>query len=280
MDLSSVTELTPLAEVIRDVLRVAKGAGAEIFVAGAVARDLWLWHVHRIRTGRATADLDFAVQCENWHQFELISKTLVVETEFEGDPKKRHRFLHRNGMPVDLVPFGGIEKPDRTIAWPPDESHVMSLLGFREVLGMTVVFHLPGGVSVPVVSLPSLVALKLIAWQDRRLREPGKDAADLDVIFRSYSDAGNTERMFNEIPGLDERTDFDFELAGAELLGRDLGKTTGAELIEAIRELLEVESNAEGELRLAREMRRGDEESARRRLSSVLRGLTAGGAGK
>jgi predicted nucleotidyltransferase len=124
-----------------------------------------------------------------------------------------------------------------------------------------------------------LVALKLIAWQDRGLREPGKDAADLDVIFRSYGDAGNTERMFDEIPGLDERTDFDFELAGAELLGRDLGKTKGGELVEAIRELLEIESNAEGELRLAREMRRGDEESARRRLSYVLRGLKAVGAG-
>lgn len=276
MELSSVTELTPLAEVTRDVLRVAKGAGAPIFVAGAFARDLWLWHAHGIRTGRATADLDFAVQCEDWRQFDVISKALV-ESDLKVDPRKRHRFLHRNGTPVDLVPFGGIEKADRTIAWPPDESHIMSLLGFREVLGTTVVFHLPGDVSVPVVSLPSLVALKLVAWQDRRIREPGKDAADLDVILRCYGDAGNIERMFDEIPGLDERKDFDFELAGAELLGQDLAKTTGAELVEALRELLEIESNAEGELRLAREMRRGDEESARRRLSALLRGLAAGG---
>ena len=279
MELSSVTELTPLAEVVRDVLRVAKRAGAQIFVAGAVARDLWLWHSHGITTGRATADLDFAVQCEDWRQFDLISEALV-ESDLEVDPRKRHRFLHRNGTYVDLVPFGGIEKADRTIAWPPDGSQVMSLLGFREVLGTTVVFHLPGNVSVPVVSLPGLVALKLIAWLDRRIREPGKDAADLDLILRSYGNAGNTERMFDEVPGLDERTDFDFELAGAELLGQDLAKTTGVELVEALRELLEIESNAEGELRLAREMRRGDEESARRRLSALLRGLTTDGKGK
>jgi predicted nucleotidyltransferase len=279
LELSSVTELTPLAEVIRDVLRVTEGAGAQIFVAGAVARDLWLWHAHGIRTGRATADLDFAVQCEDWRHFDVISEALV-ELGFKVDPRKRHRFLHRNGTPVDLVPFGGIEKADRTIAWPPDESHIMSLLGFREVLGMTVVFHLPGGVSVPVVSLPSLVALKLVAWQDRRIREPGKDAADLEVILRSYGNAGNIERVFDEILGLGERKDFDFELAGAELLGQDLAKTTGAELVEALRELLENESNVEGELRLAREMRRGDEESARRQLSALLRGLAAGGKGE
>lgn len=56
MDLSNVTEITKLADVARDLLSAARGAEAEIFVAGAVARDLWLWYGHGIqseRTGRS-----------------------------------------------------------------------------------------------------------------------------------------------------------------------------------------------------------------------------------
>jgi predicted nucleotidyltransferase len=133
MDLSDVTALAPLAEVVRDVLRVAERAKVEIFIAGAIARDLWLEFGYGISTRRATADLDFAVQCESWEHFGRLAEQLLAAGFQRPAGEGQHRLRHPNGTLVDIVPFGEIERADHTIAWPPDQSHVMSLVGFREV---------------------------------------------------------------------------------------------------------------------------------------------------
>ncbi|MEK6770751.1 MAG: hypothetical protein AABY62_03815 [Pseudomonadota bacterium] len=66
-------------------------------------------------------------------------------------------------MVVDLVPFGAIERPDRTIAWPPSGSVVMSVFGFREALAATIPVLLPERITAQVVSLPALAILKIAA---------------------------------------------------------------------------------------------------------------------
>jgi predicted nucleotidyltransferase len=275
MDLSDVTALKPLAEVVRDALRAAEQAQVEIFLAGAIARDLWLEFGHGFPTRRATGDLDFAVQCEGWEQFGRMAEGLLAAGFQRRDADARHRFRHSNGAPIDIVPFGGIERPDHTIAWPPDHSHVMSLIGFREALDSTVTFVLPGQVTVPVVSLPALAALKLVAWRERRALAPRKDAHDLELILRNYADAGNRDRLFDEIPGLHERASPDLELWGAELLGRDLATISSELLHETLVRILEAESDSASDLRLAAEMIRQDVERARQFLVALLSGLLA-----
>lgn len=277
IDLSSVTALAPLADVVRDVVRAAQRAEAKIFVAGAFGRDLWLQFAYGIGTGRATADLDFAALCESWEKFDRIAEALRASDFRSPEPKTPHRFIHTGGTPIDIVPFGGVERSDRTIAWPPDESHQMSLIGFQETLDSAVTFLLPGGVTVPVATLASLAALKLMAWQERHILWPGKDARDLLTILRNYADAGNQGRMFDEIPGLEEREDFDHELAGAELLGRDLARGVPSELRAMLTRILEQESSSRGEFRLAGEMHGGDPERARELLAACLSGLTTAG---
>lgn len=275
MDLSGVTALAPLADVVRDVVRAAARVEAELFVAGAFARDLWLQFAFDIDTGRATRDLDFAVRCADWETFHDFSEALL-EAGFQRPPSGGvHRFVHENGTPIDLVPFGGLERPDRTISWPPDGGQEMSLVGFREVRDSAVPFLLPGDVSVPVASLASLAVLKLFAWQERRLLAPGKDAHDLRVILKNYADAGNRERIFEEIPGLIDRRDFDLELAGAELLGCHIAQAVPAGLRAELLRILDEESDAAGDLRLAGDMARADAESARRLLAACLAGLRA-----
>lgn len=275
IDLSNATALAPLSDVVRDVVQAGERAEAEIFLAGAFARDLWLQFAHYMGPVRATADIDFAVQCEDWEAFHRMSAALVASGFRTPSEKRPHHFVHASGTPIDLVPFGGLERPGNTIAWPPDESHVMNLLGFAEAFRSTVTFRLPGDVGVQVASLAALAMLKLIAWGDRRLLEPGKDATDLHVILRTYFEAGNQERAFVDIPGLADRDDFDIERAGAELLGRDLGQLISENLrVELIR-TLEVESSPQGDLRLATDMHRNDAESARELLAACLAGLSA-----
>ncbi|MEA3437189.1 MAG: hypothetical protein U9R43_12040, partial [Thermodesulfobacteriota bacterium] len=73
-------------------------------------------------------------------------------------------------------------------------------------------------------SLPGMAVLKIIAWRDRHNEFPTKDAADIATLLKYYPDAGNDERMFDEHSDLLEIENFDFELSGARMLGRDMAK--------------------------------------------------------
>ena len=97
----------------------------------------------------------------------------------------------------------------------------MVVLGFREAMEAAVAVKLPGGMEVAVASLPALALLKLFAWADRRYTQPGKDAGDLWLLLRSYLDAGNRERLYDEARHLFEAPAYDDDLAGAWLLGSD-----------------------------------------------------------
>jgi predicted nucleotidyltransferase len=61
----SIPPSSPVDLFVIRVLRVldpiAIAAGCDYFVAGATARDLILVHVHGLRPGRATRDIDFGI---------------------------------------------------------------------------------------------------------------------------------------------------------------------------------------------------------------------------
>lgn len=177
-------------------------------------------------------------------------------------------------MPVDLVPFGAIERPDRTIAWPPDGAVVMSVFGFREAQAATMLVVLPGGITVPVVTLPALALLKITAWMERRYAQPGKDAYDLLIIMRNYLDAGNHDRLYTDAAHLMDHGDFDYEAAGAWLLGHDMGKLLAGDSKALVAALLEQESTPQGPLRLVGDMRTDTET-----LLSLLGALKSGFTG-
>src|SRR5688572_9865164 len=129
--------------VMLDVDTLAKEMNLSYFVCGAMARDILLHHVHGIETGRATADVDFAVAVENWEQFDNIKARLTETGRFEPAKRIAQRLHYRSGgnskgYPLDIVPFGGIENPAHSIAWPPDGNEVMSVVGYAEALANTV----------------------------------------------------------------------------------------------------------------------------------------------
>ena len=67
-----------------------------------------------------------------------------------------------------MIPFGGVEREDRTIACPPEEDFVMRVAGFSDGLESSVPVRLAENLVVRVVSLPALLVLKLFAWLDRK----------------------------------------------------------------------------------------------------------------
>lgn len=273
LDLSDSTDLAWVADLARPVLKAANGA--RIFVVGAMARELVLVHGYGIHPGRATRDLDFAVRVAGWEQYESIRARLTDQNGFHADPGVAHRLRAPSGAKVDLLPFGAVERLDRTIAWPPGDGEVMSALGFAETANAGVEILLPGKVTVDTASPAGQALLKVVAWSDRHVTRPGSDAHDLTMLLRGYLEAGNESRLYEEAKDLLDAPDFDREVAGANLLGRDIAGLLDATGVATIRAILEIEIDPDGALRLASDLE-CDIDRALRLLQGLARGLSEG----
>ena len=229
--------------ILRRVDSLVQELGIDYFVAGAIARDILMTGVFGLDTGRATRDVDLAVAVEGWAQFEAIKSRLIDTGQFAPAGKPAQRLYYRlqadtKGYPLDIIPFGGVEQASGTIAWPPDHAEVLNVAGFRDVLGSAIKVEIEPGFAVPVASLPGLAILKLFAWIDRGNEDP-KDALDLAILLRKYADAGNDGRLYREEIGILEAVEYDVSLAGARLLGKDVGKITAPATRDRILALLD-----------------------------------------
>ena len=224
--------------VIRKVDEIARTCNTAYFLAGATAREIILRHVFGRPPGRHTLDVDFGIAVRDWEQFENLKSALIKNAGFEQDKKKKQRILHKSpSVKVDLIPFGGVERTDGTITWPPEEDIVMRVTGFTDGLESAVLVRLDENLLIRVVSLPALLVLKVFAWVDRKYEK--RDAEDIYTLLKQYGDAGNEDRLYGENQDILESEGFDFEFAGARLIGRDVAQVVLPETRRRIREVLE-----------------------------------------
>jgi predicted nucleotidyltransferase len=228
--------------VSREIDQVARELNVPYFLVGAMARDIVLTHVYGIDIGRATRDVDFGIAVRNWEQFDVIKDKLVRTGRFSVADRIAQRIYYTPqgisaGYPVDIIPFGGVEAPRLSIAWPPERELVMSVVGYDEALATAILVKVDDALAVPIASLPGLALLKFFAWQDRHA-ETAKDAIDLVTLFRNYHAAGNQERIYGEELGLFEAVDFDIDLASPRLLGKDVRHIASAATLAQVLALL------------------------------------------
>jgi predicted nucleotidyltransferase len=266
LDFSRIDDLKPLARLVSRIK--AACPDSNFVIAGAQARDLLLKHAHAIETFRRTSDVDFAFRVGSWEEFSRLREALLGSGDFAEFPKKFHKLLFRGVLEVDVVPFGAIERADRTIEWPPEGDLVMSTFGFRETFGSIIDVRLPEDEVAKVVTLAGLALLKLEAWKDRRYREPGKDAHDLKLILSNYLQAGNEHRIYEEFEDL-LTEEFDYRLAGAYVLGADIAAFLDPAGRDRVAALLEREADGDGKLSLVTDMKLEIEDGVR--LVSALR---------
>jgi predicted nucleotidyltransferase len=214
-----------LAALLSHVDRVAGELSLTYFVGGAFARDLILVHVHGFDVPRPTRDVDIGIAVRNWGDFDQVNERLTRSGEFSSVHGVVHRLMFRanqnvGGIPLDILPFSGVEEPGSLLRWPPDRAVVMNVTGFDEALARAENVQISDTLVVPVASLAGQALLKLAAWLDRGAATP-RDAVDLSIILRRYGDSGNVDRLYDENPELLEAAGFDVERAGAALLGQD-----------------------------------------------------------
>ena len=199
-----------------------------------------LHHVFGRRPGRRTLDVDFGIAVRDWQEFQDLKTALTKKAGFAPAANALQRLIYPStpAVMVDLIPFGGIEGVDQSIAWPPDEDIVMKVAGFADALDSALLVQLESDLTIRVVCLPALMVLKLFAWMDRKY-ENTKDAADILTILREYGEAGNEDRLYGEHLNLMEAEGFDIERAGARLLGIDAARLTSVDTRTQLRRILE-----------------------------------------
>ena len=191
-------------------------------VVGASARDLVLHYGYGARIQRATADIDYGVQIQDWDTYQKLHKRLV-ESGFR-ETKTQHRLIY-DGTIVDLVPFGNIQDKNSKITWPPKGEIIMNVLGFQEAQKnmVNVIIQDNPKVKIPVVMPPGLSLLKIICWTDRDADQRNRDAKDLHYLMKSYESIPEIRESIFDYPESMEKFDWNIELGSAFKLGVDAG---------------------------------------------------------
>ncbi len=254
-----------LIECIERVHMVCSTMSLDVLVVGALARDMHFLHCHGIRPGRATLDIDFAVLTPDWDTFANMKERLLGIPGYTQDRTQQQRLHTGTGLMMDLIPFGGIESPAGMIRWPPALTQVMSTIGYREALATSQMCRVRAtpDLNIRVVSIAGIAALKLLAWADS-YPERKKDAIDLHFLLTNYLDAGQSERLWDAEIDLVDVPDFDYQLAGARLLGRDVARMAGPETRGRLIKILTSELRVDGQHRLIGQwgLREGEDETS------------------
>lgn len=242
------------------VAKAAGELGIEWMVTGAAGRVLLLEGVYGLPPGRATEDIDLGIMVESWERYQALVEKLCRENDFRPDPKQQQRIRLGDDGILDLVPFGGIESGDRLIRWPPERDFVMSVIGFREAHADAVEVTLKG-LTVPVVSPVGLMMLKLVAWNERHLAKPGRDAADLAYVLRHYSNIQTEAALLGEHYDVVEACGYDIDLAASRVLGRQIAVLAQVDARAYLSDLLE------------NKLREGIDSPLVREIGAQMRGL-------
>ena len=161
-----------LDRLLRNLDDQLKSRSIPYLLTGAMAREILLYYAHGCPPGRATTDVDFGVTVPSWEAYEALRQGLTDSGRFRPDPMETQRVIHLDPetgleMKVDLVPFGPLAGLDGTLAWPPDGSHVMRVLGYSQALATAIHLRLDRVRWVPLASAPGIAIMKLVTWADR-----------------------------------------------------------------------------------------------------------------
>jgi predicted nucleotidyltransferase len=174
-------ELNAFKEVL-DALEEAFGAlGINFFVIGALAKQVWFKKERK--KFRQTKDADFAVFVSSQQEYYQLMSYLVDKRQFQESKENAFKLIAPDGTEVDILPFGEIAD-NGELKMPGVRFSNIKIDGFQEVYNAGLSTEkMETGHNFQVATLPSIVLLKLIAYDDRpELR--AKDARDIALILQ------------------------------------------------------------------------------------------------
>lgn len=221
-------------KALRDFRNIAAQMEVSFMIIGATARLIMLDWKNGVASGRVTRDVDIAVLLKDWRQYETLRSALTNEPgRYFRKGEGEHRVIHKDGAPMDLIPFGGMMESDYSIRWPVS-GHSMSVAGMQEAFDSAPMVALEEGLEVKVLSPQGLVLLKLLAWQERGL---SKDLLDIDAVIGGTCKCMEESELFNIVyEGLISAPQEDFDYSN-DALAFAMGLKIGGMSTPAVAEL-------------------------------------------
>jgi predicted nucleotidyltransferase len=219
MNLSDIRE-GELKEVFDALEEAFHAKQIYFYLIGALARNIW--YSRGSKGFRTTKDLDFAVFISNKEDYEAVRNYLIDHKDFRETKSNSFIMISPSGVEIDILPFGEIEIDDEIKL---SETGLTSIKinGFMEVYQAgTEEVLLKTGHSFKVATLPAIVMLKLIAYDDRpEIRF--KDARDIINILTHYFDL-QAEMIYEHHADLFGEDEGSLSEVSATVVGREMKK--------------------------------------------------------
>ena len=204
-----------------------------MLLIGAQARILIFDSQYKVQ-GRATKDWDVAVKLDNWDKYNLlITKMTTGNNPLFKITSVTHKFIHiETGLEVDVIPFGNISKPKQEINWP--DGNQMSILGLEEAFANTEIIVIDN-VEIRVADIDAFIALKLLAWNERKEK---KDLKDIITVLLKSPNEEDEQRVYDEF--IDEIIEGRFEVDEAAIIfiGRNIQSKFKIETFNKVKEIV------------------------------------------
>ena len=218
-------------EAVRQLDRICSRLGVEAVIIGAVAYRIWIRDTHR-----HTYDVDAAVAIE-LDDFPRLTDQLKAD-DWKQNERMEQRWEAREGARVDLIPAGPALRQQGHLVWP-ISGMKMSLAGFEHAFVDAVLYSFAPDVTVKVVSLPTLVLLKISSYLDNpHGRE--KDLQDLGALLSRF-DPPDEERFSEDILA----AGLEYDTVPSYLMGGRLAALCSTEEAQSVADMLAELKNPE-----------------------------------
>ena len=171
-----------LKDVFIQISETCKELEIDFFIIGAIARNIW--YVSNNENSRGTKDIDFGVYVSDVKKYNELREELKSNYGYKESTENAFCLITQDGKQIDLLPFGEIEKEGQVIIEGKGLTKV-NLDGFKEAFEFGVNEVEIGEEKYKACSIPGVMILKLIAYDDRPNRRI-KDIVDINSICLNY----------------------------------------------------------------------------------------------
>lgn len=225
MSLENIREIKEgdLKEVFDALEEAFVALEIDFYLIGALARDVWFARANK--TFRKSKDVDFAVLVGRQEEYDAVRVYLKKHKGFQDTKENSFVMLTPTGIQIDILPFGGIEI-DSDVKLDGVGLTSIRVNGFSEVhKAGTADVTMQTGHAFKVATLPAIVLLKLIAFDDRPEKRH-KDPRDISNVIAYYFEM-QSELIYTEHSDLFITKEVDNqsleEIAGI-VIGREIKK--------------------------------------------------------
>ncbi|HEV7350969.1 nucleotidyl transferase AbiEii/AbiGii toxin family protein [Telluribacter sp.] len=213
--------------------------GIDFYLVGAVARDAWM-SIHDKKARRTTGDIDFAVLINKASIYEALKEYLIQHEGFSPSKENAFVLIWKDKTQVDLLPFGAIADDSGTVRIEGSGFASVSMPGFDEIYAAGLPeLILEEQHQFKFCTLPGIVLLKLIAWDDRP-EARRDDIKDISDILQHFFDLYDHEIWDNHADLFDNEND-NLRHIAARVMGREIQKITqrNAKLSQRVQTILD-----------------------------------------